>query len=357
MSNCRYKHIPLETLHVEVERTLFASGMGCNEIHALIHLTPDAPSDENPIALLLEAKTILEQFLGARTLYGRFFLRQAYDLSECDDQLSAIIQPPLDGTPAALWLWLTQGCTNSAYRHTFLRGQSAPTTTPLLQGYKQSLESRGLTLADNCLRTWFFVKDIDHNYQELVESRKAFFLNEELTPQTHYIASTGINGTPLCPTDIVQMEAYTVEGLQPEQVQYLKGSSHLNPTSEYGVTFERGTAIEYRDRKHLLISGTASIDNHGQILYPDDAEKQAQRMLENIQVLLNEGGASLRDLVHGIIYLRREEDYPLVRHVVERVLPDLPKVCLLAPVCRPGWLVEMECMAAIPNNDEKWEAF
>ena len=80
-------------------------------------------------------------------------------------------------------------------------------------------------------------------------------------------------------------------------------------------------------------------------------------MLENIQVLLNEGGASLRDLVHGIIYLRREEDYPLVRQVIERVLPDLPKVYLLAPVCRPGWLVEMECMAAIPNKNEKWGEF
>jgi hypothetical protein len=30
--------------------------------------------------------------------------------------------------------------------------------------------------------------------------------------------------------------------------------------------------------------------------------------------------------------------------------PEHPKVFLLAPVCRPGWLVEMECMAVKQNQ-------
>jgi enamine deaminase RidA (YjgF/YER057c/UK114 family) len=257
----------------------------------------------------------------------------------------------LDGTPAALWLWLTQGCTNSAYRHTFLRGQSAPTTTPLLQGYKQSLESRGLTLADNCLRTWFFVKDIDHNYQELVESRKAFFLNEGLTPQTHYIASTGINGNPLCPTDIVQMEAYTVEGLHPEQVQYLKGSSHLNPTSEYGVTFERGTLMQYGDRNHVYISGTASINNHGEVLHVGNVQQQTLRMWENVEALLGEGGMTYDDVMQIVVYLRDCADFQIVKQMFDEKFPRMPIVFTLAPVCRPTWLIEMECMAVKQANN------
>ena len=34
----------------------------------------------------------------------------------------------------------------------------------------------------------------------------------------------------------------------------------VNRTYEYGVTFERGTAVTYGDRRHVFIAGTASID-------------------------------------------------------------------------------------------------
>lgn len=355
MSNIQYKTIPLERLHVVVDRIIFGTTTGTNEVNAMIHLTEDFPLDEDPVSTLMEAKTVLEQFLRANTLYGRMFCNEECANNHADislgDNISSIIQPPLDGTPAALWLWMIQGSTNTAYTHTFAPGQSSPTTRPLLEAYHDSLAERGLRMADHCLRTWFFVRDIDHNYQELVDARREFFINEGLTPDTHFIASTGINGSPIRQGDIVQMETYTVEGLKPEQVTYLKGCSHLNPTAEYGVTFERGTRIEYGDRCHLIISGTASIDNKGQILYPEDPAKQAERMLENIQVLLDEGGASLHDLTHGIIYIRRAADYPIIRQIIDRVLPDLPRVYLLAPVCRPGWLVEMEGIAAIPNNN------
>ncbi|MCR5394085.1 MAG: hypothetical protein K6E86_01650 [Bacteroidales bacterium] len=357
MSNIRYKLIPLEMLHVRVERILFGTGQGVNEIHAIVHLDPDLPENEDPIAILMEAKIVLEQFLGAKTLYGRLMLDKPRSWTPSDQSISAIVQPPLDGTPAALWLWMTQGKPNVAYRHTFTPGQSAPTTLPLLQQYREWLDSQHLCMAQHCLRTWFFVHDIDRNYHELVKTRREFFEHERMTPDTHYIASTGINGSPLREGDIVQMETYTVQGLAPQQIRYLKGSSHLNPTAEYGVTFERGTRVEYGDRCHLIISGTASIDNHGAILYPDDPEKQARRMVENVQVLLNEGGASLRDLMHAIVYLRRPADYLVIRDVLAQLLPDLPIVLLHAPVCRPGWLVEMECMAAIPNNNTDFATF
>ena len=61
------------------------------------------------------------------------------------------------------------------------------------------------------------------------------------------------------------MDTYAVKGLQPGQIQFLYAPTHLNPTYEYGVTFERGTAVTYGDRKQIFISGTASIDNKGEI--------------------------------------------------------------------------------------------
>ena len=360
MSNIRYKKIPLEKLHVEVERMMFGTANGATEIHAIVHLTSDFPADGDAVATLLEAKFALEMFLRARTLHGRLFLADAVAARPSGDlgaDLGVIGQQPLDGTPAALWLWMTQGAPNAAYRHSFGRGEASATTLPLLENYRKRLADNGLTLAGNCLRTWFFMRDIEHNYGEMVAARREFFLANGLTPATHFIASTGINGNPLCNEDIVQLETYTVEGLNPAQISYLKGSSHLNPTADYGVTFERGTRVEYGDRCHLIISVTASIDNRGQILHTDDAEGQTRRMVENVRVLLDEGGASANDMMHAIVYVRRPEDYAPIRRVMDGALPDLPKVFLHAPVCRPGWLVEMEAMAVIGHENKDYEAF
>ena len=146
------------------------------------------------------------------------------------------------------------------------------------------------------------------------------------------------------------MDAYAASGLLPEQQCYLHGSTHLNPTHEYGVTFERGTAITYGDRRHLLISGTASINNRGEVMHPGDIVAQTERMLENISVLLAEGGASMEDIAQSIVYLRDVADYSVVHQMLEKRLPHLPRVITLAPVCRPAWLIEMECIAIIPQR-------
>ena len=37
--------------------------------------------------------------------------------------------------------------------------------------------------------------------------------------------------------------------------------------------------------------------------------------------------------------------------------PDIPKVIVLAPVCRPGWLIEMECMATKAITNEAFPKF
>ena len=49
-----------------------------------------------------------------------------------------------------------------------------------------------------------------------------------------------------------------------------------------------------------------------------------------------------------LVYLRDPADYAVVREMYEERFPDIPRVIVLAPVCRPGWLIEMECMAMHP---------
>ena len=54
---------------------------------------------------------------------------------------------------------------------------------------------------------------------------------------------------------------------------------------------------------------------------------------------------------HIIVYLRDIADYAVVKEMFDKRFPDIPRVVTLASVCRPGWLVEMECMAVKKISD------
>ena len=227
----------------------------------------------------------------------------------------------------------------------------------MLEDYEKTLESSNATLADNCIRTWFFVRDVDTQYAGMVKARRENFIEQGLTEQTHYIASTGIGGLPADTKSLVQMDAYSITGFEPSQQRYLYAPTHLNPTYEYGVTFERGTLMEYGDRRHVFISGTASINNKGEVVHIGNIVKQTERMWENVEKLLEEAGATFGDVMQMIVYLRDTADYLTVKQMFAERFPNTPMVITLAPVCRPTWLIEMECIAVSSNDNNKYKNY
>ena len=102
--------------------------------------------------------------------------------------------------------------------------------------------------------------------------------------------------------------------------------------------------MDYDDRRQVLISGTASINNRGEVMYAGDVRRQTERMWENVEALLKEAGCTFDDLGQMIVYLRDVADYTVVKGMYDERFPDTPRVFVYAPVCRPGWLIEMECM-------------
>jgi enamine deaminase RidA (YjgF/YER057c/UK114 family) len=212
------------------------------------------------------------------------------------------------------------------------------------------LKAQGANLADHCVRTWLFIKDVDIFYQDMVDSRRKLFIKNGLTHKTHYIASTGIEGTSADRFDTVCMDALSLLDLKPGQVSYLNDFSRLCPTKDYGVTFERGTRIAFADRMHYYISGTASIDNKGNVLHLGDVLKQTERAVENVDALLKSGGTCIDAMMYMIAYLRDPADYPCVSGYLREAFPDLPCIAVHGRVCRPEWLVELEGIAAAPNN-------
>lgn len=335
------------------------------EYHIVISVTEPSLGWESQLEAVLHACGKASE--GRTVHFRRFFLSDAANqypsLSKAlaghtPIPTSVVQQAPLDGTRIAAWMYCTAPIDSSrgvpshnGYSHHW----SGSMTSPGADSYAQmqgifscldsSLQAKGLSIAANTLRTWIFVRDVDSAYAGVVNGRKDYFESIGLTDDTHFIASTGIEGRTPDPQDAVEMDAYSVDGLKDGQVTYLHAGDHLNRTSEYGVTFERGTAVIYGDRRHVFISGTASIDSRGEVLHQGDAGAQASRMLENVEALLSEAGADFGDVAMAIVYLRDRADYPRVREIVSRACPSRCIAYVLAPVCRPAWLVEMECIA------------
>ena len=359
---------------------------GVSEYHAILRVTDPRLTYAEQVEHLLAAyrHLLAEEVPGAVAVFKRFFLSDAANqanhllatqVENSDCALSIVEQPPLDGTKIALWVYLQQGVTtrtlphgdyevsHGGYRHiwsgyNFNKASKSEYQTRLLfNDYIMRLADQGCSLADNCIRTWFFVQNVDVNYGGVVKARNEVFMTQNLTSETHFIASTGIAGRHADHEVKVLMDAYAVDGLQPGQVHYLYAPTHLNPTYEYGVSFERGTYVDYGDRRQVFISGTASINNRGEIMYPGDIRKQTQRMWENVEMLLAEAECTFGHVGHLIVYLRDMADYAVVEEMFEERFPDIPKVYLQAPVCRPGWLVEMECMAVKPICNEAYKSY
>ncbi len=140
-------------------------------------------------------------------------------------------------------------------------------------------------------------------------------------------------------------------------MSFLNDFDRLCATKDYNVTFERGTRIAYSDRAHYFISGTASIDTAGRVVHPGDVLKQLDLALTNVEALLHSGSAGLDDMMHLIVYLRDPSDYAPVRCVLSARFPGLPVIIVQGAVCRPEWLIEVECIAVTANDEPALPAF
>ncbi|MFA7230889.1 MAG: Rid family hydrolase [Victivallaceae bacterium] len=223
---------------------------------------------------------------------------------------------------------------------------------------ENALKKRGGNIAENCLRTWIYCRDVDNNYAGLVKSRRELFEQYGLNENTHYISSTGIEGQYEECHRLIGMDSYCIFGLETEQIEYMHALDFLSPSKTYGVTFERGTRIIFGDRSHYYISGTASIDKNSEIVHPGDVSAQTDRTIENISALLNNHNADLNDLKIAVVYLRDANDASLVEERLQYLLPDsLPRIMVKAPICRPGWLVEIDAICINNRGNPKYKKF
>jgi len=128
----------------------------------------------------------------------------------------------------------------------------------------------------------------------------------------------------------------------------------LNEAYDYSrpSSFSRGMRIDLNGLAILLISGTASIDEHGQSIHIGDFRAQSRRVFANITGLLESEGAGWKDVVRTTCYLREmERDYAAFNEertaffAAQRLDPLPASTAIQAILCRPELLLEIEAIA------------
>jgi enamine deaminase RidA (YjgF/YER057c/UK114 family) len=145
----------------------------------------------------------------------------------------------------------------------------------------------------------------------------------------------------------IKKHAITNHSVLNEANQYVKPSS-----------FSRGMRIDLNGFALLLISGTASIDEHGKSVHIGDLRAQMRRTLSNITGLLESEGCTWHDIVRTTCYLRdidrdyeafNEERTPFYKELGLDPLPA--STGIQAKLCRPELLVEIEAIALFRTGE------
>ncbi|MDG2304542.1 MAG: hypothetical protein P8R42_07765 [Candidatus Binatia bacterium] len=209
---------------------------------------------------------------------------------------------------------------------------------------EQLLAHAGMGFHD-VVRTWIHLRDIGRDYDALNAARREFFEDCGVEQRP---ASTGVQGIPFSGAHDFSLSLHAMKSPRPIDIQQMSTPS-LNEAWSYGADFARGLRVVEVNKVVLHVSGTASIDAAGQTVHVGDLERQAERMLDNIESLLEGQGTTFGSLMSGVMYLKQPSDALAVRAIcARRGFEGFPYAFVDAPLCRPELLCEAEVIAMLP---------
>jgi enamine deaminase RidA (YjgF/YER057c/UK114 family) len=131
----------------------------------------------------------------------------------------------------------------------------------------------------------------------------------------------------------------STEFLSPKTLPPPVGYSHV-------AKVNRGTII--------YIAGQVSSDASGKLIGDGDFETQVEQVFRNLKIAVEAAGATMADIVKLNTYLVAEVDQagvPKLRAIRDRYLnvenPPASTLVVVTRLARPGWLIEIEAVAAI----------
>ena len=225
------------------------------------------------------------------------------------------------------------------------------------------------------LRIWFYQNEIlkkDSNgkqrYQQLNDARFDYFtasLNGKAIPfgegmivganseNPYWPASTGIGmlrGTMVMEGLAVVKKDERVRAVRlesPRQTNPFQYTSDVLVGGKKPPLWSRAMTLLAPGYEMSMVSGTASTKGQ-KVMYPGDPVRQTLYMISSVELLLQQRGASLRDIPQIRLYIKNPEHYAIIRTVIEKKFKNVPALYVIADVCRPDWLVEIEVQAFLP---------
>lgn len=222
------------------------------------------------------------------------------------------------------------------------------------------LQKNGFQPSD-IYRQWNYIQHITagfdggQNYQEFNDARSIFYAGSDWS--NGYPAATGI-GTS---AGGIMVELFAIKGYSgpnkpidnPLQVAAHNYSQNVLDGKIVKALQERTTPKFERARllgNDIFISGTAAIKGEHSNL-SNDAVEQATETMEIMDRLVSEEnipvpneGSTYKFLR---VYVKREQDIDAVANYMEQHYPAVPKHYLVADICRPELLIEIEGTAHI----------
>ena len=129
-----------------------------------------------------------------------------------------------------------------------------------------------------------------------------------------------------------------------DKIRFVNPTTLRKPTKSYsqGILIPLGTA------EMMFLTGQVAQDLDGNVIAPNDAQKQTEVIYERISDILIDGGMSLENVVKAQIFLTNIADGPTVSKIRDQIFKSAKPVSTLVEVTnlvKPGCCVEIEVIA------------
>ena len=202
----------------------------------------------------------------------------------------------------------------------------------------------------NVVRTWIYMARLLEWYGEFNRVRTAHYQPAGLgvSGGVAFPASTGIQGRYADEECLMDVLAFEADGPGGAAAIPINHSPRQDQSFNYGSAFSRGMTFAIEGRRTVHISGTASINPAGESIHVGNAELQSLETMMCIAAILEEQGGSLENITSATLFCKDRGAWEAWTRVSRLLrVPEFPKVCVLADVCRHDLLVEMEVVAVI----------
>lgn len=241
-------------------------------------------------------------------------------------------------------------CVRGTVHHGRLADTSAMQAEWMFHHAGAALEAHGFSYR-HVVRTWIYMAKLLSWYDDFNWVRTACYKPFGFGGQggLPFPASTGIqcrSDDEACMMDVLAVKM--LDDATPSIATAIQRSPRQDQSFNYGSAFSRGMALNIEGRRTVHISGTASINAAGESIHLGDAELQSVETLLCIAAILEEQGGSLQHITSATVFCKDLAAYGAWQRVSRLLqVPDFPKVCVVADVCRHDLLVEMEAVAVI----------